>query len=312
MEYSRGTTLSLTIDWQALLYIHIGPRSLNHELTTLTIFEHLAPFSAMNQPCQHLLENNTKSTEVLTYVRQRRPMNQNAQFLQFAKLAPELQTMIFKEALPEGRIVAFKAVEILVDTPDKWTYEWYRNEIYGGKYKSLKIVVSTTIPSLLHVNAMAREIAQKEYQLEFEHCLPHPIYFNFDKDTLYIQSDRANKLFQGTLQMLKKFPIPLSRGLDIAKMEEKLKYFMFGEPCLYKSTTESISRFRNLQLLELKQGCFRKDQKVKILNTRWNERWGVDFPYEMVELSDKEMGYKLLDKKVCWYFTVVSGERGHT
>ncbi|KAI9645739.1 hypothetical protein NHQ30_005171 [Ciborinia camelliae] len=251
----------------------------------------------MSQPCQHLIENNTKSAEVSTYIRPRRPMNNKAQFHQFARFAPELQMMIFKEALPEGRIICLKAVETLVDTPDKWTQEWYRDEVYGGKYKSVKIVASTTPPALLHVNSMARQVAQKEYQLEFRHCLPHPVYFNFDKDTLYIQSDRANKLFHGTLQLLKVFPTPLSRGLDIAKMEEKLKYLMFGEPCLYKSTTEMISRLRNLRRLELKEGCFRKDQKIKILNTRWYERWGKEFPYECVELSDKEMGYKVSDKK---------------
>ncbi|ESZ93280.1 hypothetical protein SBOR_6318 [Sclerotinia borealis F-4128] len=251
----------------------------------------------MSQFCQHLLENRPKSTEVSTYVRPRRPMNHKAQFHQFGKLAPELQMMIFQESLPEGRIVSVKTVETLLDAPDRWSQEWYRDLFQDGKYKSLKIVVSTTLPALLHVNTLARRVAQKEYQLEFSHCLPHPVYFNFDKDTLYIQSDRANKLFQGNLQMLKRFPTPLNRGLDIAKMEEKLKYLMFGEPCLYKSTTEMVSRLRNLQLLELKEGCFRKNQKIKILNTRWQERWGGDIPYECVELSDREMGHKLLDKK---------------
>ncbi|QSZ30498.1 hypothetical protein DSL72_000052 [Monilinia vaccinii-corymbosi] len=227
-----------------------------------------------------------------------RPANQKAQFPQFAKLSPELQMIIFKEALPEGRIVKIKAVEYLVDTPDKWTHAWYSDEVYGGKYKSAKIAVSTTLPALLHTNSMAREIAQKEYQLEFSHCLPHPVYFNFDKDTLFIQSDRANKLFQGTLHMIKRFPTPLSNGLDIAKMEEKLKYLMFGEPCLFRSTTEMISRMGNLQLLELKQGCFTKEQKVKILNTRWNDRWeDGGFPYALVELSDKDMCFKVMDKK---------------
>ncbi|KAJ8065055.1 hypothetical protein OCU04_005768 [Sclerotinia nivalis] len=253
----------------------------------------------MSQPCQHLLEYNVKSTELSTYIRPRRPTNQKAQFHQFAKLAPELQRMIFKESLPEGRIVSLKAVEILVDTPDKWTREWYSTEISGGKYKSAKIVVSTTLPALLHVNSMAREIARKEYKLEFSHCLPHPVYFNFDTDTLYIQSDRAVRLFHGTAQRLKRFPIPLSRGLDIAKMQEKLKYLMLGEPCLFKTTTEMIACLENLEVLELKEGCFRKEQKVMILNNRWNDRWGEDFPYECVELSDKEMGYKLEDMKVC-------------
>ncbi|KAJ8065054.1 hypothetical protein OCU04_005768 [Sclerotinia nivalis] len=251
----------------------------------------------MSQPCQHLLEYNVKSTELSTYIRPRRPTNQKAQFHQFAKLAPELQRMIFKESLPEGRIVSLKAVEILVDTPDKWTREWYSTEISGGKYKSAKIVVSTTLPALLHVNSMAREIARKEYKLEFSHCLPHPVYFNFDTDTLYIQSDRAVRLFHGTAQRLKRFPIPLSRGLDIAKMQEKLKYLMLGEPCLFKTTTEMIACLENLEVLELKEGCFRKEQKVMILNNRWNDRWGEDFPYECVELSDKEMGYKLEDMK---------------
>ncbi|KAB8295740.1 hypothetical protein EYC80_008565 [Monilinia laxa] len=252
----------------------------------------------MSRPCQHLLENSLKSSEISTYIRPHRPANQKAQFPQFAKFAPEIQIMIFKESLPEGRIVRIKAVEYLADTPDKWSQEWYEGEVYGGKYKSAKIVASTTFPALLHVNSMAREIAQKQYQLEFSHCLPHPIYFNFDKDSLYIQSDRANKIFQGTLHMLKKFPTPLICGLDIAKMEEKLKYLMFGEPCLFKSTTEMISRMKNLQLLELKEGCFTKEQKVKILNTRWNERWNNgDFTYKLVELSDKDMGYKIMDKK---------------
>lgn len=227
-------------------------------------------------------------------------MNQKAQFHQFPKLAPELQTMIFKEALPDGRIVSLRTAEIYVDTPDKWTREWFSDEpLLDGKYKSVKIVVGTTLPALLHVNVMAREVALKEYQPEFHHCLPHPVYFNFDRDILYIQSDRANKLFQGITQMMRRFPIPLSRGLDIAKMEEKLKFLMFGEPCLYKSTTEMITRLRNLRKLELKEGCFRKDQKIKILNNRWRERWGKRFPFECVELSDKEMEYKLVDQKVC-------------
>ncbi|KAA8567520.1 hypothetical protein EYC84_007996 [Monilinia fructicola] len=98
--------------------------------------------------------------------------------------------------------------------------------------------------------------------------------------------------------MLKRFPTPLICGLDIAKMEEKLKYLMFGEPCLFRSTTEMISRMKNLQLLELKQGCFTKEQKVKILNTRWNDRWNNgNFSYKLVELSDEDMGYKAMDKK---------------
>lgn len=215
--------------------------------------------------------------------------------------------MIFKEALPEGRIVGVKAIEYLVDRPDRWTEEWYRTERYGGKYKTAKLVAVTTLPALLHVNAVAREVAQREYHLEFGYCLPHPIYFNFNKDTLCIHSDRASKLFQGTLQMLKNFPTPLIRGLDIAKMEEKLKYLMYGEPCLYRSTTEMISRLRNLQVLELKQGCFTKEEKTKILNTRWRERWNTteSFPYELVESTVKEMTYKILDKKVCWYLSVI-------
>ncbi|APA10109.1 hypothetical protein SS1G_07506 [Sclerotinia sclerotiorum 1980 UF-70] len=251
----------------------------------------------MNQPCQHLLEYNVKSTEVSTYIRPRWPANQKAQFHQFAKLAPELQRMIFEESLPEGRIISLKAVEILVETPDKWTREWYSTETFGGKYKSARIVVSTTLPTLLHVNSMAREIAQEKYKLEFSHCLPHPVYFNFEIDTLYIQSDRAVRLLQGTSHRLKRLPTPLSRGLDIAKMQEKLKYLMLGEPCLFKTTTEMIARFENLEVLELKEGCFRKEQKFKILNNRWYDRWGEDFPYECIELSDKEMGYKLEDMK---------------
>ncbi|TGO17802.1 hypothetical protein BPAE_0407g00010 [Botrytis paeoniae] len=251
----------------------------------------------MNQPCQHLLENNIKSTEMSTYIRPRRPMNQKATFHQFAKLAPELQNMIFKEALPEGRIISLKAVEILVDEPDKWTREWYAGEKYGGKYKSAKLVVKTTLPALLHVNIIAREAACKKYGLEFAHCLRNPIYFNWEKDTLYIQSDRATKLFQGSLQMLKNFQTPISRGLDIAKMEEKLKFLMLGEPCLFKSTTEMISRLSNLKRLELKEGCFRWDQKIKILNTRWKERWGEDFTYKCVELGNKEMGWRVEDQK---------------
>jgi len=47
------------------------------------------------------------------------------------------------------------------------------------------------IPTMLHVNSEAREVAQKVYKPVFVQELSHPIFFNLDTDFAYFQDQVA-------------------------------------------------------------------------------------------------------------------------
>lgn len=105
----------------------------------------------------------------------------------FSDFPPEIQLMIFEEVEQEPRSVIVTTYVTLTIIQNK----------RGTKRATRHLAKGVcTIPSLLHVNRLARECAFKTYTLSFGRQLSgRPVYFDFGKDTLHFVDPLAFQVF---------------------------------------------------------------------------------------------------------------------
>jgi len=95
-----------------------------------------------------------------------------SQFTIFPTLPAELRLKIWEFALPGPRVVEIKAPDCIF--------------LEGDPIASLDFTSACAVPTPLHVNSEAREVALQHYQLSFATgTFPPRIYFCFERDTLY-------------------------------------------------------------------------------------------------------------------------------
>ncbi|KAE9376145.1 hypothetical protein N431DRAFT_454718 [Stipitochalara longipes BDJ] len=93
-------------------------------------------------------------------------------FTLFSKLAPELRDMIWGFALPGPRIVAVHLAP--------------RSRISSQNTIRCKADVNPISTELLHTCSRSRQIALARYEPAFKGPMRHPIYCDWERDTLYI------------------------------------------------------------------------------------------------------------------------------
>lgn len=100
------------------------------------------------------------------------------EFPYFPKLAPELQTMIWKFA-----VASCGSRAVRVSLKSRWRKE--RKRLLGSG-RSRQVRATATIPGLLHATRESRQIALKRWCLAFAHHLEQrPVFFDWKTDILY-------------------------------------------------------------------------------------------------------------------------------
>jgi hypothetical protein len=112
------------------------------------------------------------------------PNCQGRTFTSFMRLPVELRDMVWELQLPDPRTITITedVVHKSLDDPD------------------LRIAkaAKTPVPTLLHICKESRDFALRFYRLSFEIELAgRPIYFDFERDLLFIPSERHLKAFYG-------------------------------------------------------------------------------------------------------------------
>lgn len=141
-------------------------------------------------------------------------------FTLFPTLPPELRLKIWKYALPGPRVVRLSLME-------------HSNSSHRRGHEKYAIHATSTIPSIIQTNVEGREAALKVYELAFPTQLLHPVYFDFNQDTIHLDANTLIAFSQ--------------KGLpDIV---EKLRHLMISKlrVCLLYSQTLSIKPFGNLE-----------------------------------------------------------------
>jgi len=112
------------------------------------------------------------------------PHCQGRTFTSFMRLPVELRDIVWELQLPGPRTITITedVVHKSLDDPDL------------RKAKAAK----TPVPTLLHICKESRDFALRFYRLSFEiELADRPIYFDFERDLLFIPSERHLKAFYG-------------------------------------------------------------------------------------------------------------------
>jgi hypothetical protein len=112
------------------------------------------------------------------------PNVQGRTFTSFMRLPVELRDIVWELQLPGPRTITITedVVHKSLDDPD------------------LRIAkaAKTPVPTLLHICKESRDFALRFYRLSFEiELADRPIYFDFERDLLFIPSERHLKAFYG-------------------------------------------------------------------------------------------------------------------
>jgi hypothetical protein len=104
-----------------------------------------------------------------------------------------------------------------------------------------------TTPAILHVSQESRVVGLKAWSLEFGPQLRHPVYFNWKRDTLFMDNFDALLAFYGG-----PWTHNTSFGNDMSNVEKSLRHLVIGEqiPSGFVPT-KIISRLYNLEELKL-------------------------------------------------------------
>jgi len=128
------------------------------------------------------------------------------------------------------------------------------NDSTHGRAKA----VDAAVPILLQVNRESRGEAQRVYTLTFEKQLRRgPVYFAFDRDTLYLPTMADLKSYYGGFDQDYR---PCNTNLaEMKKVEDNIRFVAFGE-FFQSSIICAFSRFSRLERLTL----MKVDEKYEI------------------------------------------------
>lgn len=165
------------------------------------------------------------------------------EFKLFLKLPIELRDAIWK----------------LCDFPQVVTIKNASYEVKTVRYMATQIYYSTfvkaeakgNVPAILHVNQESRAVGLKFWSLEFEEQLGEPIYFNWKRDTLFMENwDDVVAFYGGPRSSFKNG----SFGNDMKNVEHNLRHLIIGEQFPVDWVAKKIvSRLYNLENLTLPQ-----------------------------------------------------------
>lgn len=152
----------------------------------------------------------------------------------------------------------------------------YSNGSHRQGHEKYAIHATSTIPSILQTNVEARQATLKVYELAFPTQLLHPVYFDFNQDTIHLD---ANTLIAFSHKSLP----------DII---EKLRHLMISKPrvCILYSQMLSIKLFGNLETVLLEQNLLRTHPNFLNLEMVMKRKW------------EKVYG----DKQIPYFGTIVS------
>jgi len=168
------------------------------------------------------------------------PSNTSQEFTFFPKLPFEMVNMIWKWALPGSRIITIQSRPRL----DARDYP-----LPAMSYLSLnpacKVNVNPIATPLLHACSRSRQIALMRYEVAFGSQLKHPIYFDWDRDIVYLKGNIALQAFTGgwsrALRAAGK-PIPE----DIEELRAKIRHVVIGRvPVTYAQRKLAIDQLSN-------------------------------------------------------------------
>jgi hypothetical protein len=115
-------------------------------------------------------------------------------FHSFSRLPVELRFQIYSYLIPGPRTIAIKVDELQVTHHSAYQRAMIkiarrnRNRIANFGAGSLSITRGVAmIPALLHVSHEARAYMRRYYQLSFSPFLGYPIWFDFEKDILFLK-----------------------------------------------------------------------------------------------------------------------------
>lgn len=168
-------------------------------------------------------------------------------FTCFGELAPEIRSEIWQEAMPGPRIIL-----IVHD-------EGSRSGVVGHESTHRRAkAVDASVPTLLQVNRESRREAKRAYTLTFGKQLRRgPVYFAFDRDTLYLPTMADLKPCYGGFDRDYR---PCNTNLaDMKEDEDNVRFVAFGE-FFQSSMICAFSRFSRLERLTL----MKVDEKYEI------------------------------------------------
>jgi hypothetical protein len=155
----------------------------------------------------------------------------------FPKLPWELRVMIWEQCIWPQVVIVKNAC-----------YEVQKQRCSDTYYLTIvKAQAQGTTPAILHVNQESRGIGLKEWTEEFQPQFNHSIYFNWKRDTLFMENTDALIAFYGG-----PYDGDFSFGNDMSRIEKYLRHLVLGEliPNEY-APKKIIGRLYNLEALTL-------------------------------------------------------------
>lgn len=177
-----------------------------------------------------------------------------SQFKPFPRLPDELQLMVWQYALPtEGRVI--KILTVPDDVPKRRQGE-----------KKNRPIATWFIPAMLHACHLSRLVAFTVYSPQFINILAHPVYFNFEKEILFFDTDKAIKDFQIT---------SIHKNLVAATLQDDgllVCNILVRNDRKFDKTKDFLTRFENLShlMIETKRST-NGDRVIEGFKRYWDE-----------------------------------------
>jgi hypothetical protein len=174
------------------------------------------------------------------------------EFTLFPKLPPELRDMVWKFTLPDPRIL-----NLLCHRPTHNDQE----PILFSRDAVSKANVNGVATPLLHTCSRSRQIALGRYERAFNDLLDHPIYFDWERDTVYMKLKASFAAFTGGWRRLARTPTP---PRDVEIMQAKIQHI-----AIHRIPLSYLDR---QDMVEFLCGC----QKLSTVTWVWPplEGWG--------------------------------------
>jgi 2EXR family len=153
------------------------------------------------------------------------------EFALFPKLPPELRDMVWKFMLPDPRIL-----NLLCHRPTHTDQE----PILFSHDPVSKANINVVATPLLHTCSRSRQIALGRYERAFDGLLNHPIYFDWERDTVYMKLKTSFAAFTGGWRRLVSTP---TLPQDVEVMRAKIQHMAIHRIPLFYLDREDMVEF---------------------------------------------------------------------
>jgi hypothetical protein len=220
--------------------------------------------------------NMASRTPVASVAVENTASDTSREFTLFPKLPPELRDVVWKFTLPDPRILTLLCHRISLTD---------QKPILFTTDAVSKANVNAVATPLLHTCSRSRQIALGRYECAFDGLLNHPIYFDWERDTVYMKLKTSFAAFtRGWRWLASTRKPPQTVGIMQAKIQRIAIHRI------------PLSYFDREDMVEFLCGC----QKLSVVTWVWPplEGWGSrEVLYRQVQEMQIRERFKYLWQK---------------